>query len=163
MQNLKGSEKCVLSVKYFFHLQENESTLDYLCTSWRRPLLCCAATDGHVTIWDLGPLLLEYHNHPASDVHPNPNPPVRLQIHQSGINDMAVKEYSPCSSLSSSSSSSYLLASVGDDNALVITCFMVESRPQHDHSLAVSVVWQLVEHAAHSSSITGKIVKSTRR
>lgn len=122
-------------------------------TLWRTPLLCCAATDGHVTIWDLSPFLLGCQHFPVFDAHHSPTPTVRFQVHQSGINDIAIQKHVPCSS-----SSSYLLASVGDDNALAITCFMVETRPYHSDCLVANVVWKLLEPAAHSSAITGDYI-----
>ena len=152
METLKASDKCILSVKHFFHQQVSESSVDYLfqsnsgCVLWR-PLLCCAATDGHVAIWDLNSFLLGDQHCPLSDTPCSPNPVIRFPVHQSGINDLDVQKFTP---------SSYLLATVGDDNALALTCLtVVDARTYQDLCPSVNVVWKLLEVAAHTSPITG--------
>lgn len=114
-------------------------------------MLYSSATDGHISIWDLRPLLLDYRVR-REDLGPDlgwvQGCPSRLKVHQSGINAMAVRK--------SPSPGCHLLLSAGDDNALAVTCLKMSG--DGGGSCTASVLWQLVEPAAHCSAVTGRLL-----
>ncbi|GAA5971549.1 hypothetical protein JCM8115_000809 [Rhodotorula mucilaginosa] len=128
--------KCILCVETIFIQLPTEET--------RRVLLITAASDGLLAVRDLSSLL----PHPTSSSSSStfPTPFFSFRPHPSGINSLSVRV----------SGQRILLATGGDDNALVISTLEVTAGGNGIKSnLAIEVVSQSSLAAAHSSTIQG--------
>lgn len=168
LQSLQSSENCVLCLRHFFHENILPSATHVAsdhgngeappCSSY--PILCSTSTDGHVTVWSVQPFLSDWIRHllasparPTTEQAPQPSalPVSRFRVHQSGVNDLAVQS----KAVGADGVSVHALVSVGDDNALALTCLSVQTG-----SCGVSVT-QSNSHThftAHSSAITGNVM-----
>ena len=164
--DLQYHNRCILTVNYlvFPSLAEAADMKESqtLC-------LFSAATDGRVAVWT--PLLAvggggqscsgSSANGAESEKVENPPQPLAVcQAHQSGINDISIQqgmyttgEPSTMTAFYNSHTVSewfYLIATVGDDNALVVLGLTLSSSPQ-----TVQLEVLCSETSAHASSITG--------
>ena len=73
------------------------------------------------------------------------SPVISFQVHQSGVNDIAIQR----------SQSLYSMVTVGDDNALGLTYLTVSKGSEG--SVSIHIVGEHINTTAHSSSITGKL------
>ena len=177
---------CLLSVKHAIITAMPQSCVPsagntvHLCHT---ALLCTAATDGQLAFWDVTPSLLarSQDTDPAvigeepgtlrSEVMKDSKASARKEVvspggaksallcsveaHQSGVNDVAIR------TTTGAGEYELLVASVGDDSALVITILHVlldchGSSSRNYTPPKLSVAEQLHEPGAHHSSITGQ-------
>ena len=165
--------------------------------------LFSAATDGQVAVWSLdciirkwlgslgcqliegedtrmeeedavGKTLSSVGDLTAHEMGTAPNPIISIQVHQSGVNDIAIspiagkrlcEDYHFNSSIKEiycipPGADSYYIATVGDDNAMAVTCFSVAISDGLVPKTSITVWKQWVEPAAHYSSITGMLVSN---
>ena len=133
---------CVLTVSNII-LSFNDSAC-------KTALLLTTATDGSIVLWPLSSIISKWHDDQEKgkeeEAIPTLYPLLSIdQAHQSGINDISVIliQESPDSNL-------LLIATVGDDTALVISLCSVSCDCQ------VIIKGQCKVSSAHYSAITGK-------
>ena len=150
---------CVLIVRYAVcHSQSSQAGVAVL--------LCSAATDGVIALWgDLGKLLLGWTEHRSGDDHLEDGAGVELgqgksdcfaspllsfHAHQSGIHDIAMM----VKPAANNEGNELVLASVGDDNALIVSTLLVKYG--EDCATQVVLLGKSSAIHAHHSSITGQ-------
>ena len=132
-------------------------------------ILISAATDGLVVFWNITPLLEQFiysYNISSNDLELDSNPPVAtivsepissllilsVRTHQSGVNDLSLVTLN-----TDTNHFTFLLASVGDDNALTLShCAVVSS----NHMISMSLLRQASVLNAHYTTITGTTIPS---
>ena len=190
VEHMDYHHHCVLSMKHVVIEATSQSCVlaaesaIHLCHT---ALLCTAATDGQLAFWDVTPALLAWVRARSQDADSavvdgeqniirsafvDPKASARKEVlssskmsvflcsvraHQSGVNDVAIK-----STVTGVGKHELLVASVGDDGALVITRLEVMlghhgSFDMNYSSPKLCVAMQLHEPGAHHSSITGEV------
>lgn len=146
-----------------------EATVDSDSIKVKTVILISAATDGLVVFWNITPLLEQfiysYNISSSNDLELDGNPGATIvsvpissllilsvRTHQSGVNDLSLVTLN-----TDTSHFTFLLASVGDDNALTLShCAVVSS----NHMISMSLLRQASVLDAHYSSITGTMIPS---
>lgn len=148
---------CVLVVRHIVCLSQSS-----LANGPPLVLLCSAATDGVVAMWgDLGKLLLDWAEQKRGDGLPQAGlgqgeldcfaaPLLSFRAHQSGVNDIDVTVKPTVNK----GENELILASVGDDNALVMSILSVKSG--EDGTSEIVLLGQSSAFDAHLSAITGQ-------
>lgn len=151
---------CLLAVKYIIL---KETVFPMVCHS---ALLCTAATDGQIAIWDVTPHLLslvrtqvcESDSTETADPVCKKSVPVLLHsvmAHQSGINDFAIT-----TTQTGAGEHELLVVSVGDDSTLSVMKLFICLQSGNKRACLLNN-FQLLN--AHDSCISGTIFTSTRR
>ena len=163
---------CILTVKHLIIptiiSSPMEATVGGEGIKLKTVILSSAATDGLVVFWNITPLLalFIYNIPPSNDLELDGNPGTTIiaepissslilsvRAHQSGVNDLSLVTLN-----TDTNRLSFLLASVGDDNALTIShCTVVSS----SHMISMSLLRQTNVLNAHYSTITGTMMPSS--
>ena len=165
---LKGCERCVVTVKHFLH--ESCLTEEEMCCGLpaaNHPILCSTTTDGTVTLWSIFPLLSDFTRREQSPGSAEQLPLLSFRPHQSGINDLAIKNDDGLKTLEHSavhtrhdnlSEVQHVHAVVcgGEDNALTVTYLSTSANT--GAQVSAQVLKKHIHPLAHSSTITGSSV-----
>lgn len=134
-------QRCVLKVEAFVHTSANDS----------RVLLCSAATDGRIALWDISGtvshadrILEKGHiDCPLQDLG---SICFTLSTHQCGINSLCVQM---CSD------GQYLVASGGDDNSICVCWLKLDYMSQDGPQGGVQLLRTVSATSAHAAHVTG--------
>ncbi|XP_040264605.1 WD repeat-containing protein 6 isoform X1 [Bufo bufo] len=134
-------QRCVLKVETFVHTSGKDS----------RVMLCSAATDGRIALWDIT-ATVSHADRLLEKGHPDcPLPdlgPVCFTVsaHQCGVNSLCVQM---------TMDGQYLVASGGDDNSISVCWLTLDHTSQEDPRGAVQLLRSVSVNSAHAAHVTG--------
>ncbi|XP_066452896.1 tRNA (34-2'-O)-methyltransferase regulator WDR6 [Eleutherodactylus coqui] len=134
-------QRCVLKVETFVHTNGNDS----------RIMLCSAATDGRIALWDISatiPLadrMLEK-DHPDCPLQDLGPVCFTIPAHQCGINSLCVQM---------TKDRQYLVASGGDDNSICVYWLILDHTSQDGSREGVQLLRAVSANSAHAAHVTG--------
>ncbi|XP_065883613.1 tRNA (34-2'-O)-methyltransferase regulator WDR6-like isoform X2 [Dysidea avara] len=150
VDEVKVHHRCVLSVKHFTHPITHPTHLKLAS----HIVICSAATDGQVILWDVTMLLQSWLD-PVVECGVGTDtvcpvvPLCILSCHQSGVNDIDIRP-------SITGDGVYEVACCGDDGSVAVTRIVITSTsPATSTSLHVQQQEVYREAIAHSSCCTG--------